>query len=305
MLRSLYSGISGMKGFQTKLDVISNNIANVNTVGFKAGRVNFQDILSQKVGSAMQPDANGLRGGMNPKQVGLGSMIGSIDTIFTPGSFQNTNVLTDLAIDGDGFFQILDAPNSKTYFTRAGNFSLDDSRYLVNSLGYYVQGVVVDNAGDAVLNNGATTPIKIQIPDQAYDTVKSNQLEDVIAYNIASDGSIDLTLANGSVVKLADTPANNNPTQFVKVGLVKVNNPGGLEKAGNSLYLESLNAQADDINIPTKLGSSIRTGTLEMSNVDLTNEFSEMIVAQRGFQANSRIITTSDEILQELVNLKR
>ncbi|MFV9509853.1 flagellar hook-basal body complex protein [Tepidibacillus sp. LV47] len=305
MLRSLYSGISGMKGFQVKLDVISNNIANVNTVGFKAGRVMFQDILSQKIGGAMQPIA-GQRGGMNPKQVGLGSMVGSIDTLHTPGSFQTTNVLTDLAIDGDGFFQVLDAPNNTTYFTRAGNFTLDDNGYLVTPQGYYVQGVVVDNTGKAIIDaNGNTIPTNIQIPEEAYDTNASKQMEKVVAYNIASDGGIDLTLANGSVIKLAKDPTSTNPTEFVKVGLVKITNPGGLEKAGNSLYIETLNAQADDINVPTELGTSIRTGTLEMSNVDLTNEFSEMIVAQRGFQANTRIITTSDEILQELVNLKR
>src|SRR6478752_2763425 len=105
MLRSMYSGVSGMRGFQTKLDVIGNNIANVNTVGFKAGRVMFKDILSQSVSGVTRPE-DGATGGVNAKQIGLGVSVSAIDTIHTPGSAMTTNVPTDVRIDGDGFFVV-------------------------------------------------------------------------------------------------------------------------------------------------------------------------------------------------------
>src|SRR5690606_4798797 len=107
MLRSLYAGVSGMRSFQTKMDVISNNIANVNTTGFKSGRVKFQDMLSQTVANAQGPTANGL-GGVNPQQVGLGVKVGSIDTIMTGGPLQPTNRDLDFAIEGEGFFIVND-----------------------------------------------------------------------------------------------------------------------------------------------------------------------------------------------------
>jgi flagellar hook protein FlgE len=121
MLRSLYSGISGMKGFQTKLDVIGNNIANVNTVGFKQSRVMFQDILSQTVKGTSAPSENS--GGVNSQQIGLGSSVSSIDTLHLAGSAQTTNNPTDLRLDGDGFFAVkLSADQEVPYLTRAGDF---------------------------------------------------------------------------------------------------------------------------------------------------------------------------------------
>lgn len=272
MLRAMYSGIAGMRGFQLKLDVIGNNIANVNTIGFKAGRVMFQDILSQKIAGVTAPE-EGEKGGVNPKQVGLGSSISAIDTVHTPGSFMTTNVPTDLAINGDGFFAV--APNSDAeniYLTRAGNFTRDASGNLVTSQGFLVLGV----GGEP-----------INIP------------QEVTAFDIAADGSVITTDAAGEIEVIT------------QIGLVKVQNPSGLEKLGGSMYRMTLNANIDgeleviepqDIEAGT---GSIISGQLEMSNVDLTAEFTEMIVAQRGFQANTRIITTSDEILQEIVNLKR
>lgn len=122
MLKSLYSGVSGMKGFQTKLDVIGNNIANVNTVGFKKSRVMFQDIINQNIAGATAPTNQS--GGINPKQVGLGTKVASIDTIHTPGSPMTTNVGTDLAVDGDAYF-VVSPDGTNTYLTKAGNFSLD------------------------------------------------------------------------------------------------------------------------------------------------------------------------------------
>lgn len=274
MLRSLYSGVSGMRGFQTKLDVIGNNIANVNTVGFKGGRVMFKDILSQTVAGVTAPDGNE-SGGVNAKQIGLGVALSSIDTIHTPGSAMTTNVPTDLRIDGDGFF-VVRAGEEDNYLTRSGNFTVDTQRNLINADGLRV----LDAAG---------APIIIG--------------DDVTAFSIANDGSIIAVQADGT-----------SASTGIQIAVAKVANPGGLEKIGGNLYRITPNANPDGAlefgdrttaNNPAVGTGAIVSGQLEMSNVDLTAEFTEMIVAQRGFQANSRIITTSDEILQEVVNLKR
>src|SRR5690625_2417700 len=143
MLRSMYSGIAGLRGFQTKLDVIGNNIANVNTFGFKKGRVTFKDMISQQIQGASSPQEN--RGGTNPRQVGLGSQLSSIDTIHTPGSTQSTSRPLDLAISGEGFFIVNDGDLS--YYTRAGNLYLDHHGNLVNADGLYVQGYPADAEG--------------------------------------------------------------------------------------------------------------------------------------------------------------
>lgn len=274
MLRSLYSGVSGMRGFQTKLDVIGNNIANVNTVGFKGGRAMFKDILSQTVAGVTAPDGNDA-GGVNAKQIGLGVALSAIDTIHTPGSAMTTNVPTDLRIDGDGFFAVSGGEDT-VYLTRAGNFTVDAQRNLVNADGLQV-----------LSSEGAP----IIIP------------EDVTAFSISQDGTIIGVNADGT----------SSATEF-RIAVVKVANPSGLEKIGGNLYRLTPNANPEgtfDFGDETTANNeavgtgAIIAGQLEMSNVDLTAEFTEMIVAQRGFQANSRIITTSDEILQEVVNLKR
>jgi len=274
MLRSLYSGVSGMQGFQTKLDIIGNNIANVNTVGFKMSRVMFKDILSQTVGGITAPDGAN-QGGVNAKQIGLGTTVGSVDTITTPGSAQTTNVSTDLRIDGDGYFAIGDGAQSTPYLTRAGNFTLDANKELVTSDGMFVVPVGGDGTS------------KIVLPDN------------ITSFTISMDGKIMGTDDTGATV---DTG--------LQIGVIKVANPGALEKAGSNLY--RTNANADPNLTPAVIAANDSTagtgalvsGQLEMSNVDLTSEFAEMIIAERAFQSNARIITTSDEILQEIVNLK-
>ncbi len=266
MLRSMYAGISGMKGFQNKLDVIGNNIANVNTSGFKKGRVTFQDMMSQTTAGA-QGAIDGTRGGVNPSQVGLGSQLGTIDNIHTQGFRQTTNNPLDFALEGDGMFVVQNG--DQTFYTRAGNFYLDESGDIVNSQGYYLQD----------LNNQ-----KISIPNDAQ------------SFSVQSNGTVSYINAAGE------------PQDAGQIGLASFSNPAGLEKAGSNLFLDSTNAglQEGGLVAPETEGTaSIVSGSLEMSNVDLSEEFTEMITAQRGFQANTRIITTSDEILQELVNLKR
>ncbi|EJL47077.1 flagellar basal body protein [Brevibacillus agri] len=272
MLRSMYSGISGMRGFQTKLDVIGNNIANVNTVGFKKSRVMFQDILSQNVQGAGAPTDGG-KGGTNPTQIGLGSSIASIDTVFSAGSPMTTNLPTDLSIEGDAFFMVSPDDGATIYYTRAGNFTRDSQGFLVNPQGL------------KLLNSDAA-PIQI------------SQADGVVSYSIGKDGVITTVDDAGALA------ADNT------IGVMTFNNPSGLKKVGNSLYENTVNAGARDEDpmtpvTPADARVSIIAGQLEMSNVDLSEEFTEMIVAQRGFQANSRIITTSDSVLEELVNLKR
>ncbi|PLR75100.1 flagellar basal body rod protein FlgG [Bacillus sp. UMB0728] len=270
MLRSMYSGISGMKNFQTKLDVIGNNIANVNTFGYKKGRVTFKDMVSQTVSGATGSGDN--LGGMNPKQVGLGSQLSAIDTIDTQGSLQTTGRVLDLGIQGDGYFQVEKGGN--TYYTRAGNFYFDNDGFMVTASGEFL----LNAAGD--------------------ERIKIDNIGTVENLSIGADGTISY---------VGGTP----PTQPLQIGIVRFTNNGGLEKVGNNLYRDTENSgpPSNEGGTDAKPGDNgagtIVSGSLEMSNVDLSEEFTEMIVAQRGFQANTRIITTSDEILQELVNLKR
>ncbi|KGP73993.1 flagellar basal body rod protein FlgG [Pontibacillus yanchengensis] len=265
MLRSMYAGISGMKGMQQKLDVIGNNIANVNTSGYKKGRVTFQDMMSQTVSAAQEPAGN--LGGKNPSQVGLGSQLGSIDNIHTQGNRQTTNRPLDLAIEGDGMFAVTEG--TETFYTRSGNFYLDQSGAIVNNNGQYL----ADTDG-----NNITIP------------------SDAKSFSVQSNGTVSYINDAG------------NPDEAGTVGLAQFANPAGLEKVGSNMFRMTNNANngAPDLEAPGTGGrGTMVSGALEMSNVDLGGEFTEMITAQRGFQANTRIITTSDEILQELVNLKR
>ncbi|WP_411955454.1 flagellar basal body rod protein FlgG [Alkalibacillus sp. S2W] len=307
MIRSFYTGISGMSGFQEKLDVTSNNIANVNTFGFKKGRQTFADLMSQTTQGATAPAADGQLGGQNPMQVGLGSNTGSIDNIHTQGTRQTTNRPLDLAIEGDGMFAVATRTNSagggddainyldsanpdEINFTRAGNFYLDGEGYIVNSSGQYLVG---DYATDADAEDPATdlegAPGRIQIPEGAQ------------SFDISSNGVVNYVNEAGQA-RVAG-----------QVTLANFSNPGGLEKSGGNNFTLTDNAGlmgggdiGGSLNTPGEGGTGgLYAGALEMSNVDLSEEFTEMITAQRGFQANTRVITTSDEILQELVNLKR
>ncbi|WP_026701066.1 flagellar basal body rod protein FlgG [Salibacterium aidingense] len=264
MLASMYSGISGMRNFQQKLDVTGNNISNVNTFGFKKGRATFKDMVSQQIAGATAPD--GGMGGSNPRQVGLGSQLASIDTVQTQGSLQNTNRELDLGISGDGFFRVGDGDGNE-FYTRAGNFYLDEEGTLVNSDGYNI----LDDDGDSI-------------------TIDS----DAQSFSIGSNGDVNITDADGETDVVGT------------IGLTNFANPGGLEKVGNNLFNETVNSGDPQDGAPGENGTGeLVAGTLEMSNVDLSEEFTEMITAQRGFQANTRGITTADEVLQELMNLKR
>lgn len=408
MLRSLFTAISGLTNSQTRMDVIGNNIANVNTTGYKTGRVQFQDMMSQTLAGASPSQVN--TGGTNPRQIGLGVGIGTIDNLQTQGALQSTGAMTDLAVQGDGFF--IFNQGGRQLFTRDGSFGLDENGVLVEpASGLRVQGwtaingvvdstqpigdltipvaarmnarastaatlmgnldsrlatggtyvntfVVYDSLGDShsvtltytknaaantwdwtasgtgiavapplnqgqlvfnadgsfnsstgtlsvTLLNGATTPLAVN-PDFAQMTQLANGSTATLfgqdgyapgtltTFNISNSGVINGIFDNGIVQVLG------------QVALARFTNAGGLMKEGNNIWSETANSGVAQIGTAsTGARGSIEAGKLEMSNVNLAQEFSDMIITQRGFQANSRVITTSDEMLQELMNLKR
>lgn len=449
MMRSMFSGVSGLRTHQTRMDVIGNNIANVNTVGFKSGRVTFQEVFSQTLRGAGTPDSSTGRAGTNPMQVGLGVGISAIDTLMSRGSSQRTDNPTDMMIDGDGFFIIKGSKDSGFTFTRAGNFGIDeqgnlnlngnsvcgweydytnkkfdtdkqvaplnifstrdssgnitkDKRNLAasatseieisgnlnvssssaqkqtvpviiyDSLGreYKVNVVFTRDATDA--SKWTVSADKIKVPQYKADGTpdldpSGNQIYKEITPTLAGNIDFDstgkppsdpalteftLTLGAADIVPAADItakvklggltayagdttakPADVNgypPGQLVNfsvgtdgiisgvysngqqqvlgmVGVAVFSNPAGLLKVGENMFIQSTNSgkYTNGVMLGTAGSGKLSPGTLEMSNVDLSKEFTDMIVTQRGFQANSRIITASDEMLQELVNLKR
>lgn len=268
MMKSMYSGVAGLRTHQTGMDVIGNNIANVNTTGFKAQRAIFTDVIYQKLSSASA--AGDTMGGTNPQQIGLGVSVNTIDTDFTPGSPQSTGYGLDLCLSGDGFFMLQDTDEG-TIYTRLGNFKLDHQGNLVNGAGLYV----LSSEGGIINVEGYTN------------------------ISIDKNGAVRGLNENGEEEHIDD--------QYV--GVVNFINASGLEKIGNSNYRQTANSgepmEEGDLVAGQNGTGEIVPGYLEMSNVDLAREFTSMIVTQRGYQANSRVITVSDSMLEELVNLKR
>ncbi len=457
MMRSLFSGVSGLKNHQTRMDVVGNNISNVNTYGFKTSRVTFQDMLSQTIAGAAKPEEN--KGGVNPKQIGLGMTIASIDRLFTQGSLQTTGNQTDLAISGDGFF--VTAKGDKKYYTRAGNFTIDKDGTLVSPAnGLRVQGWMAtrNERGEKVVNTsgtvedliipiygkveaketsyikykcnldskmpvlppnatgamrasaGVTTnidvydklgdphrltltfwktapnqwtasaavtgsigPVTLDVPagasqpDQANtsgrmnlrfspegrlisaadegspDELNQGNISVNFKYRVAGDPTvrnISMDLGKAGLVEGITQYSSPSTTKAVEqngftmgymeayniddsgvitgvysngtketvgqVGMAVFTNPGGLTAIGDNLFETSNNSGMPNIGAASEAGrGKIAAGTLEMSNVDLSEQFTDMIITQRGFQANSRTIVTSDQMLQELINLKR
>jgi len=389
MLRSLYSGISGLRSHQTMLDVTGNNIANVNTAGFKGSAVQFQDTLSQTQNAGT--GAGDGTGATNPAQVGLGVKVAGITTNFTQGAGQATGRASDLMISGDGFFAVRNG--GETTYTRAGAFDFGPDGRLTTTDGSLVQGW---SAVNGVLNpNGAvgdiTLPTKAvsnpvvteratiagNLPsDSAVGTVFTRDLavfdaagnstsmpisftKTQVGWNVSGPaGAADTTslvYTNGVLQNPTDvrtvggvtidfsgttefaklntfaitaqsgraagtltgysigadgvvtgTFSNGATESIAQIALATFANAAGLEKVGGSNYRTSPSSGAAELGTPGSDGvGSLAGGYLEMSNVDLSQEFTNLIVAQRGFQANARIITTSDEVLQELTNLKR
>jgi flagellar hook protein FlgE len=464
MLRSLFSGVAGLQNHQIRMDVIGNNIANVNTTGFKKGRVNFQDLLYQQMSGASKP--NGEVGGVNPKEIGLGMSIASVDTVHTQGSLQTTGIMTDLALQGNGFFVL--KKGEQTMFTRAGDFGIDRDGRLVNpGSGLRVQGWLAQNVNgrdvlttsgqlqDLVIPVGSKDPAKAtarvdlacnldkrtaEVPDGATQDVveqgtwrieekvydgfgqihnlrvefrkvpgQANQWNGTVTIdpeaqtptnaavslgtptagqangftvefdnrgllqrvsdrqggNSPATGALDLGVSfdvNGATAAPGGAPtrqtfrlalggvgsATNTVTQFAErsstkvfsqdgytmgyldsfkidqsggvtavysngsnrtigqIALATFTNPNGLEKVGETNFVQSNNSGMANIGPSGIAGKGkVVAGTLEMSNVDLAEQFTDMIITQRGFQANARTIQTADQILQELLSLKR
>jgi flagellar hook protein FlgE len=405
MMRSLFAGVSGLRSHQTRMDVIGNNVANVNTLAFKSSRVTFAEGFSQMLSSATRPQGD--QGGTNAAQVGLGTKVGSIDTLFSQGSTETTGIATDLAIQGESFFVVSDG--AAKYYTRAGNFQLDaDGRLVSPTTGAVLQGRM---AKDGVFAQGLSDikiPFGQKTPAKATDrAVLGGNLDASAAVGTTSETSITVYDSQGAKhelkVEFAKTgdnawtwlvlspagatgngtvnfndagalvdltpatisldPGNGAATMAItldpgtgltalsqyagrstavireqngytmgtlddfnidttgtisgtftngvtvvlgQIALADFNNPSGLERRGDSIYAASANSGEAVLGFAGEgSASSITSRALEMSNVDLAQEFTNMIIAQRGFQANSRVISNADEMLQEVVNLKR
>ena len=276
MLSSLSSGVSGLESFQQQMDVIGNNIANINTVGFKAGTVDFADSLSNTLQGASQTAA--------AEQVGTGVQIGAIDNNWNQGAIASTGVASQLAVNGNGFFEVQDPTNAASIFaTRDGQFQVNSAGYLVTASGYYVLGT----------NNitGATnSPIPISTDPSKAGTVN------MLSYTIDATGNVNVSQSDG--------------TTFVsgEVMLTNVTNPQELVSQGNNLYSNLAAAGGGTLAAPDSAGSGlgqIDGSSLESSNVDLSSEMANLITAQQAFDANSKMISTSNEVLQTVVNMKQ
>ena len=369
MLRFMYSGISGMKVNQNKLDVVGNNIANVSTTAFKGSRAEFSDMLYQNAGTATAPTSN--KGGTNAKQVGLGAQLSSINRVMSQGNALSTGRSLDVCIDGEGYIivgsgtvdyptgtginaddQSIASGDMKINYTRDGNLTLDKDGNLLTADGHRVMGYLLTatnkagedtnpvsgdsslataadttagvNIGDAVyvdadgrVKAAADKLQPLKIPDKVYvpattgDTTSKASWQKIASFSIGKDGIITGVLANGKKTALG------------QIATATFTNPEGLTAVGGNLYETSPNSGTElvrtPVNVDVKADGSAETtlrdnskafgdtiqGCLEASNVDLTEQFTDMISATRCFQASSKLITTGDEILQTITGLLR
>jgi flagellar hook protein FlgE len=297
MMGGMYAAISGLDANQTMLNETANNLANVNTVGYKAARVTFADSLTQVLRGAS--GATTSNGGTNPVQVGLGVQVASTDSEMSEGSFQSTNNPLDIAIEGEGFLRVGTGtpPAGPPYttglpanmqYTRAGDLTTNTKGFLTTQAGDYVVG----------RNAVATTT--------AAGTTYAPGTED--SYIVIPPGSTNVSIGqDGSVSYEDENPASPTYQQQVTAGYVSLAtfaNQNGLERMGGSLWAQTANSGAPIVGTPSTGGFGATIGgELEMSNVDLASEMTSMITAERGYQANSRVITTADEMLQTAVQM--
>jgi flagellar hook protein FlgE len=261
MLLSIDSGVSALQSYQQELDVISNNIANVNTVGYKTANVDFADTLSETLGSTAA----------GTTQVGTGVTTSSISSDYATGTLTSTGVTSDLAVNGNGFFVVKDPNTGASYVTQDGTFTMDSSGYLVTSSGLRLQGA----SGDIQITSGSSATVS--------------------SYAIGTDGTITTTLSDG-------TTATSG-----QIALQNFTNPNQLTKVGSNLYTAT--SAAGGLTSAVTPGTSgtgtIKSGYLESSNVDLASQLTSLITTERAYEANSKVITTSDDVLQTLIALKR
>ena len=293
MMRSLFAAISGLRAHQTMLDVTANDIANVNTVGFKGSRTSFKDALSQTQAGASGPSTT--LGGTNAQQIGLGVQVGAIQNLTGAGAIQSTGNPLDLAIQGTGWFRVaaIQTPAAvgppatpavfgTTMYTRAGNFTTDSNGSLVTQDGSFVLGHDALTQGPPP--TFAATDNVITVPATA----------------------TQLSIGQNGVVSYIDSVTGASVT-LSQLTLAKFPNEQGLQRVAGTKFVQSPNSGNPVVGVPGDVNGlgTLAAGSLEMSNVDLAQEFTNMIEAQRGFQANGRVISTADQMLQDLVNLGR
>jgi flagellar hook protein FlgE len=284
LIGTLTSGVSAMRSFTKGLEVIGNNISNVNTVGYKSSQASYSDSFSNTLRGSSP--SNGATPNMASTQVGTGVRISGIASNYGQGGLTTTGVASDLGISGNGFFRVINSVDGQEYASRAGNFRFDDQGFLVTSEGYRVQGLTgtpPTAVGDIRLNQ--TPPAGTRLKSYSID-----RLGNVVEFY--SDGSSVTTN---------------------RLLLQSYSDPSALQKVGNNLYTGFAAAGAVGgvalsaaNNAPGENGlGTIESGTLELSNVDLTEQFANMITTQRSFQASARLVTVSDTVLEDIVNLKR
>lgn len=286
MMRSLFAGVSGMRSNQMMMDVVGDNIANVNTTGYKASRVVFEDTLSQLLADGSAGDGT-VAGSVNPSQVGLGVHVSAVDAIQTQGAIQTTGRATDLALQGAGSFTM--SLGGETLYTRSGSFSLDAGNHLVDATGALLQGWPADDTG-AIPSTDAASIGTLTVPSA--DPTDAAAL--LRSFAISSDGKLNAVYSNGHAMTVG------------QIAIATFSNPAGLVARGDGHYAtDPASGPATYVVAGASGSGTLAAGALEMSNVDLAQEFTNMMIAQRAFQANSKVISASDEMLQDLVNLKR
>ena len=306
MIRSMQSAIAGLKSHQTKMDVIGNNIANVNTWGYKSKSANFADAMYQNyITGAAGNAAAGFTGGINTSQIGYGANVSSITSNMETGTQSYTGRAFDCMINGPAFFIVGpyttnvdtdDLDGAGLSLSRVGIFSMDSNGYLVDDKGNYVYGYTTGtgdgNGNITVTTTGNLEPIRLNVAigDDAAGTPTDITYSSV---KIGQDG----------VITVVDKDSISHVVgQFA---LATVENVNGMEQDSGFTYEITENAGEINVGPQNDASGEVLSGYLEMSNVDLATEMSYMITTQRGYQANTRMITVSDQMLEELVNMKR
>jgi flagellar hook protein FlgE len=290
MMSGMYAAISGLDAHQTMLDVTASNLANVDTTGYKAQSVQFADELSQLVSAPSAP--NSYSAGTNPVQIGLGVHVGSVDNNMSAGGVETTGSATDVAIQGDGWLRVANGDVATTpptfdatQYTRAGNLTTNSSGYLCTQTGQYVLGY------------GAT----LNASTGAYSINTAGGPNNAI---IVPPGSTNVTIGPDGSVNY-QTPTGTGVTAGY-ISLSTFPNQSGLQRDGGNLWSASVASGAETVGQPgTGTYGQTIGGELEQSNVDMGTEFTNMIEAERGYQANASTITTADQMMQTVVQMKQ
>jgi flagellar hook protein FlgE len=290
LIGTLTSGVSAMRAFTKGLEVIGNNIANVNTVGYKSSGVSFADSFSNTLRSSSPSSASSSN--QSATQVGTGVRLSQITTKFTQGALTTTGLNTDLGISGNGFFLVANPADGQLFASRAGNFRIDDNGYLVTYQGYRVQGATGGTGGATPVAPSAFGDVKLATPPVG---------SELTSFSISAAGNLTEFYSDGTSVTTS------------QILLQNFSDPSALIKQGDNLFTGFSAAGIIGPTVPTPATNApaggglgaIQSGTLELANVDLTDEFANMITTQRSFQASSRLITVSDTVLEDIVNLKR